>query len=80
MKRIYDWDARFNHRNFTVADLRAAKGQRVLTQTTANNAEEAAAARARRPHEPPVDAGRRGRPADAARRPAEAAGAAAPGG
>ena len=45
MKRIYDWDARFNHRNFTVADLRAAKGQRVLTQTTANNAEEAAAAR-----------------------------------
>ena len=40
MKRIYDWDARFNHRNFTVADLRAAKGQRVLTQTTANNAEE----------------------------------------
>ena len=28
MKRIYDWDARFNHRNFTVADLRAAKGQR----------------------------------------------------
>lgn len=45
MKRIYDWDARFNQRNYTVADLRASKGQRVLTQTTANSEEEAAAAR-----------------------------------
>ena len=45
MKRIYDWDAKFNLRNYTVADLKACKGNRLLTQTTANSAEEAAAAR-----------------------------------
>lgn len=45
MKRIYDWDARFQLRNYTAADLRALKGKRKLTQTTANTAEEAAAAR-----------------------------------
>lgn len=45
MKRIYDWDAKFSLRNYTAADLRALKGQRKLTQTTANTAEEAAAAR-----------------------------------
>lgn len=45
MKRIYDWDAKFGLRNYTAADLRALKGQRKLTQTTANTAEEAAAAR-----------------------------------
>lgn len=44
MKRIYDWDAKFSLRNYTVADLQALKGKRKLTQTTANNAEEAAAA------------------------------------
>ena len=44
MKRIYDWDAKFSLRNFTAADLRALKGIRKLTQTTANSEEEAAAA------------------------------------
>ncbi len=44
MKRIYDWDARFAYRNYTAADLRALKGVRKLTQTTANSEEEAAAA------------------------------------
>ena len=44
MKRIYDWDARFSLRNYTAADLRALKGARKLTQTTANSEEEAAAA------------------------------------
>ena len=44
MKRIYDWDARPQTRNFTVADLRALKGVRKLVQTTANSTEEAAAA------------------------------------
>ncbi len=44
MRRIYDWDARPSLRNYTAADLRAAKGKRKLTQTTANTAEEAAAA------------------------------------
>ncbi len=44
MKRIYDWDARFQERNYTAADLRALKGVRKLTQTTANSEEEAAAA------------------------------------
>jgi len=44
MKRIYDWDARFCLRNYTAADLRALKGVRKLTQTTANSEEEAAAA------------------------------------
>lgn len=45
MKRIYDWDAKFQMRNHTAADLRALKGVRKLTQVTANTAEEAAAAR-----------------------------------
>ncbi|MEM1430433.1 MAG: 3-methyl-2-oxobutanoate hydroxymethyltransferase [Pseudomonadota bacterium] len=45
MKRIYDWDARPVRRTHTVADLRALKGTRKLTQTTANTAEEAASAR-----------------------------------
>ncbi|MEM1272733.1 MAG: 3-methyl-2-oxobutanoate hydroxymethyltransferase [Pseudomonadota bacterium] len=45
MKRIYDWDARPTQRNYTVAELRALKGTRTLTQTTANSAEEASAAR-----------------------------------
>lgn len=44
MKRIYDWDANFSLRNYTAADLRALKGARKLTQTTANSEEEAAAA------------------------------------
>ena len=43
MKRIYDWDAKFCLRNYTVADLLALKGVRKLTQTTANSEEEAAA-------------------------------------
>ncbi|WP_424942713.1 3-methyl-2-oxobutanoate hydroxymethyltransferase [Aliiroseovarius crassostreae] len=45
MKRIYDWDAKLSRRNYTAADLRALKGQKKLTQTTANTEEEAAAAR-----------------------------------
>lgn len=45
MKRIYDWDARPQNRNYTAADLRALKGVRKLVQTTANTEEEAAAAR-----------------------------------
>ncbi len=44
MKRIYTWDAKPARRNYTAADLRALKGKRKLTQTTANTAEEAAAA------------------------------------
>lgn len=44
MKRIYDWDARPQTRNYTAADLRALKGVRKLVQTTANSTEEAAAA------------------------------------
>lgn len=44
MKRIYTWDAKPASRNLTVFDIRAAKGKRKLTQTTANTTEEAAAA------------------------------------
>ena len=44
MKRIYTWDAQPARRNLTAADLRALKGKRKLTQTTANTVEEAAAA------------------------------------
>ena len=44
MKRIYTWDAQFSLRNHTAADIRACKGNTVLTQTTANTREEAAAA------------------------------------
>ena len=43
MKRIYDWDAKFSLRNYAAANLRALKGVRKLTQTTANSEEEAAA-------------------------------------
>ena len=45
MKRIYDWDAKFQLRNYTVADLLNCKGKKILTQTTANSMEEAAAAK-----------------------------------
>ena len=45
MKQIYDWAARPQTRNLTAQCLRDLKGQRRLTQTTANSAEEAAAAR-----------------------------------
>ena len=45
MKRIYDWAARPQYRTYTAADLRALKGVRTLTQTTANSFEEASAAR-----------------------------------
>lgn len=44
MKRIYDWDAKPQIRNFTASDLRTLKGKRKLVQTTANSTEEAAAA------------------------------------
>ena len=44
MKRIYDWDAGPQTRNYTAADLQALKGVRRLAQTTANTSEEAAAA------------------------------------
>ncbi len=44
MKQIYTWDAQPARRNLTVADLRAGKGLQKRTQTTANTAEEAAAA------------------------------------
>ncbi|MBL55085.1 MAG: ketopantoate hydroxymethyltransferase [SAR116 cluster bacterium] len=45
MKRIYDWNAKFQLRNYTVADLLNCKGKKILTQTTANSMEEAAAAK-----------------------------------
>ncbi|SNZ08726.1 3-methyl-2-oxobutanoate hydroxymethyltransferase [Cohaesibacter gelatinilyticus] len=44
MKSIYTWDAQPAKRNLTAADILAAKGQRKLVQTTANNEEEAASA------------------------------------
>ena len=43
-KPIYTWDAQPSRRNLTAADIRACKGVRTLTQTTANTVEEAAAA------------------------------------
>ena len=43
-KPIYTWDAKPSRRNLTAADIRACKGLRKLTQTTANTVEEAAAA------------------------------------
>ena len=43
-KPIYTWDAQPSRRNLTAADIRACKGVRKLTQTTANTVEEAAAA------------------------------------
>ena len=45
MKRIYEWDAKFQLRNYTVADLLNCNGKRILTQKTANSIEEAAAAK-----------------------------------
>ncbi len=44
MKRIYTWAASPAERNWTIADLLAGKGKRKWVQTTANSAEEAAAA------------------------------------
>ena len=41
-KPIYTWDAQPSRRNLTAADIRACKGMRKLTQTTANTVEEAA--------------------------------------
>jgi 3-methyl-2-oxobutanoate hydroxymethyltransferase len=43
-KPIYTWDAKPSHRNLTAADIRACKGNKKLTQTTANTVEEALAA------------------------------------
>jgi len=43
-KPIYTWDAKPSRRNLTAADIRACKGVRKLTQTTADTVEEAAAA------------------------------------
>ena len=43
-KPIYTWDAKPSRRNLTAADIRAFKGNRKLTQTTANTVEEASAA------------------------------------
>ena len=40
-KPIYTWDAKPSRRNLTAADIRACKGVRKLTQTTANTVEEA---------------------------------------
>ena len=39
-KPIYTWDAKPSRRNLTAADIRACKGLRKLTQTTANTVEE----------------------------------------
>ena len=44
MKNMYTWAARPARRNLTVADMRAAKGERKLVQVTANTEEEASAA------------------------------------
>ena len=46
MKNMYTWAARPVRRNLTVADMRAAKGERKLVQVTANSQEEASAATA----------------------------------
>mgnify|MGYP001463034084 CR=1 FL=1 len=43
-KPIYTWDAKPSRRNLTAADIRACKGVRKLTQTTANTVEEEEAA------------------------------------
>ena len=42
-KKIYTWDAIPAERNLTVAELRAAKGKRILTQVTTNTVDEAKA-------------------------------------
>ena len=36
IKPSYTWDAKPSRRNLTAADIRACKGARKLTQTTAN--------------------------------------------
>ena len=46
MKNIYTFGGQPARRNLTVADLRAAKGKRVLTEVSAYTAEEGAAASA----------------------------------
>ena len=47
VKKLYSWaGSEVSYRNLTVADIRAAKGTRKLTQVTANTADEAAAAEA----------------------------------
>ena len=43
-KPIYTWDAKPSRRNLTAADIIACKGNKKLTQTTANTIEEASAA------------------------------------
>ena len=43
-KPIYTWDAEPSRRILTAADIRACKGNKKLTQTTANTVEEASAA------------------------------------
>lgn len=45
MRRVYDWNAKERQRTVTVAGMRAAKGTRKWTQVTANDPEEAEAAR-----------------------------------
>lgn len=44
MKRICTWDAKPAQRNFTAVDIRTLKGKQKLVQTTANTAEQGAAA------------------------------------
>ena len=44
MKNIYTWAAQPAQRNITVGEIIAAKGKKILTQVTANNALEAKAA------------------------------------
>ena len=43
-KPIYTWDAKPSRRNLTAADIIACKGNKKLTQTTANTIEDASAA------------------------------------
>ena len=45
MRRVYDWNAKEQMRTVTVAGMRAEKGTRKWTQVTANDPEEAEAAR-----------------------------------
>ena len=44
MKNVYTWAAKPAQRNITVGDIIAAKGNKILTQVTANNLFEAKAA------------------------------------
>ena len=43
-KPIYTWDAKPSRRNLTAADIISFKGNKNLTQTTANTIEDASAA------------------------------------